>query len=265
MALFSYRTALFSTRRRMSSRDRPIVIDDDDPVEPAQPSLSSLIPDRIQLERERLERVRKREEARRAEEARASPQQPAGIPNIQERKPVPPHGQRVAGSTLSSKGETAGSRIGKRRATEDPPVTWNNYTPKRRATNEKAKPKSIPEENPQQQTVPNTNYSSTRYTPIQSGDRFWRGAIKVRCITHPGNLQSVRASDECRDSARPDSPSCNARERQWTAARSAHFIRCGHRLALDHFPPGACDVHRQSTQRRPSTRPYYPKTRVLRM
>ncbi|WFC95175.1 hypothetical protein MBRA1_001822 [Malassezia brasiliensis] len=157
----------------MSSQQDAIVIDDDDDkVGTPQPaSLQTIIPDRAQLEQERLARVRARQAAQGLTEARATPRSytPAGtdaeqVPAVPD-QPVPPSSQSTTELLLPRVQER------KRRASQDPPLTWSAYTPKRCTT------AAQPARN-LKTTAPPPNGPTGRYTPIRSTDRFWRGAFK---------------------------------------------------------------------------------------
>ncbi|WFC99177.1 hypothetical protein MYAM1_001921 [Malassezia yamatoensis] len=179
----------------MSSLDQAIVIrdDDDDGDEPIGASLMKhVIPDRAQLERERI--------ARRLERGgrEVCINEATGAKNSQDGL-APGTGQSKTSRTLSNAQvrELDQARLDKKRlADQEPVLSWTSYTPKRRAeTKDTAGWRSAPststsssepvpfvEPQPSEQRQGTASYqesNANRYKPIQATDRFWRGAIKV--------------------------------------------------------------------------------------
>ena len=256
----------------MSSQQDAIVIDDDDDgVGTPQPaSLQTVIPDRAQLERERLARVRARQAAQGSTEARAAPRahtpttpsarHAPAVPNL----PTPPSSQSTAGPSSPSVQDR------KRRASQDPPLTWSAYTPKRRTTSaqpaRKPKPSApspVAQRHATSASAPQPNAPSGRYTPIRSTDRFWRGAIKVGRQAHTGDLQSLCSQHTLWYSSRGCAPPCNTVAAQRTAPCTTHVVRRGDRLAPVALSPCPSDIHRQSAAWRCTARSKYPPTRLL--
>lgn len=164
----------------MSSREGAIVIDDDDETLPSA-SLAHIIPDRAQLERERLARVCQREEEPHRDAVTQSASQPTSRSELKESTSAPYIPQSGVQDALTgvtpicSANVTPSARSSqsqKRRASPEAPSTWHAYIPKRRAPNSAST---------FAQRTATVSSSGSRYAPVQGSDRFWRGAIKVRC------------------------------------------------------------------------------------
>lgn len=259
----------------MSSQQNAIVIDDDDDDSTgmSQPaSLQQVIPDRAQLERERLARVRARQDAQGHTGARAAPRAQSPTTPTVERTPAAPN-PPTSSSSQSAAGPsspTVPSR--KRRASQDPPLTWSAYTPKRRTTpaqpareSKPSAPSPTPKRTVPAAPAPQPSGPSDRYTPIRSTDRFWRGAIKVGGRAHTGDLQPLCTQYALWNASRGRAAPRDAVATERTPACAAHVVRRGDRLALTSLPPRSGDVHRQSAARRCTAQSQYSPTRLLPM
>ena len=257
------RDAPDSTRSPIMASREAIVVDDADDAPGAAPrSLASIIPDRAQLERERLARAAKRA-------AQAVDRAPAAAPSTAAGPSTPPRaGAPVAGPAAESAPEAlsatekaraaaslpaAGGTPRAKRPASPTQADWGAYVPKRRAGAATSaagpyagwKSADVPRASPSSETSP-------RYTPISAADRFWRGAIKVRCAAHPGDVQPVRTTRQGRHAPRRGAAAGHGDERERPAARAAHLVRCRDGMAAHSLPLGARDVHRESPAWRPS-------------
>lgn len=207
------REAPDSTRSPIMASREAIVVDDADDAPSAAPrSLASIIPDRAQLERERLARAAKRaaQAVDRAPTAgpstiaRPSTPQRAQVPvpaPAAERTPEAPSATERAPATASLSAARGTPRA--KRPGSPTQADWGSYVPKRRAGAATSasgpyagwKSADVPRASPSSET-------SSRYTPISAADRFWRGAIKVWCPAHAGDLQPLCAARQGRHAPR---------------------------------------------------------------
>ncbi|WFD43266.1 hypothetical protein MPSI1_001927 [Malassezia psittaci] len=179
----------------MSSLDQAIVIqdDDDDDDQPiVASSMKRAIPDRAQLERERIARRRERDsrEVCISETASAKNTQGGLAPGTTQHKATRPL------STVQAQESEQARQARKRSADQEHVLSWTSYTPKRRAeTKDTAGWWSAPSTSTsssktsqfsesqyteqRQGTASCQESTANRYKPIQATDRFWRGAIKV--------------------------------------------------------------------------------------
>lgn len=175
-------------------------------------SLLSLVPDRAQLEQERLRRAAQRERATnpRKRERPTSPDSPV-TPAVK----VPLRaGAPLSSASAPSSGEKHSSDV-----TVPAPV--------RAALQD----------------------SDMRFAPISSSDRFWRGAIKVRAftLTDTGRIQSLRTCVALWNAPRASAFASNRDGRGWSGARTSGVLRRRYRLARAHYPSRRAGlVRRQS-------------------